>query len=618
MTVSILGVLFGKESQDTASDGVTFLRQEKRPPMQGVSVLATYRYYKALSTDAALEFRKLRAFGQHHSRWGMLLWFCIFGFVPVYFGQTDDVSTLISQLKAPDATTRDHAFAGLVKVGAPAVEPLISALRDPDERVRGLAAGALFTIGTPAVEPLIVALKETNVNVRVYAAVTLGSIKDSRAVEPLIAALKDTDPYVRGNEAVALGSIKDPRAVEPLIAALKDTDAWVRGKAAGALGSIKDPRAVEPLIAALKDTDAKVGGNAADALGAIGAPAVEPLVARLRDKDPSIQGFASMALSKIGTPAVEPLIGALKDSDDSVRWVAVKTLSQIGDPREVDPLIAMLKDPAADVESFAVAALAKIGAPAVGPLMVALWSEDRVTQRGAVVALSMVGTPAMDSLNAALVHKDDRASGQVEACIGGRKNVAEFFIANKANVNAKVSDGKTALMFASEAGYADIVRLLVASGAAVDAVGTSSGNLDVNLLTAPPLVIASANGQDSTVQALLDCGADINIRTADGRTALMWASSYGLLSTVQTLLARGADVNAIAEHVVPVAFIRFANGATAYEGNTYTDERFSALARSSPGAVFHPAGIEKDTALSLAISEGHADVSKALIKAAAK
>jgi hypothetical protein len=56
MTMSILGALFGKKGQNTGSKGVTFLRQEKRPPMQGVSVLATYRYYKAVSTDAALEF----------------------------------------------------------------------------------------------------------------------------------------------------------------------------------------------------------------------------------------------------------------------------------------------------------------------------------------------------------------------------------------------------------------------------------------------------------------------------------------------------------------------------------------------------------------------------------
>jgi len=38
------------------SRSVTFLREEKRPPMHGATVLATYRYYEATSTEAALEF----------------------------------------------------------------------------------------------------------------------------------------------------------------------------------------------------------------------------------------------------------------------------------------------------------------------------------------------------------------------------------------------------------------------------------------------------------------------------------------------------------------------------------------------------------------------------------
>ena len=44
------GKLFGAGSK------VTFLREEKRPPMPGVSELATYRYYKAPNTQAALAF----------------------------------------------------------------------------------------------------------------------------------------------------------------------------------------------------------------------------------------------------------------------------------------------------------------------------------------------------------------------------------------------------------------------------------------------------------------------------------------------------------------------------------------------------------------------------------
>jgi len=54
--MSIFGKLFGSKSQHGGGGKVTFLREEKRPAMQGISTLATYRYYKAASTEAALEF----------------------------------------------------------------------------------------------------------------------------------------------------------------------------------------------------------------------------------------------------------------------------------------------------------------------------------------------------------------------------------------------------------------------------------------------------------------------------------------------------------------------------------------------------------------------------------
>jgi len=45
---------------------VSFLREEKRPAMQGLSTLATYRYYKAVSTEAALEFLNKQEVSQNY------------------------------------------------------------------------------------------------------------------------------------------------------------------------------------------------------------------------------------------------------------------------------------------------------------------------------------------------------------------------------------------------------------------------------------------------------------------------------------------------------------------------------------------------------------------------
>jgi ankyrin repeat protein len=216
-----------------------------------------------------------------------------------------------------------------------------------------------------------------------------------------------------------------------------------------------------------------------------------------------------------------------------------------------------------------------------------------------------------------------------EAVTGRHKDIAEFLIANKANVK---EDHRNLLYMVSSTGDADWVRLLVANGADVNAEGVCQTGPPDDMEVAPatgwfedshgwtatPLAIASAWGHKSVVEALLDGGAGIDFKTKSGRTALMWASYYGQLGTVQTLLARGANLNIALEHTVSVSFIQFANGAMAYKGPTYTDEQFSALAQSSPGAILHRAGVEKETALSLATSEGHADVRDALIKAGAK
>ena len=108
------------------------------------------------------------------------------------------------------------------------------------------------------VSRMIADLKDRHAQVRRDAASGLGYSKDPRAVGPLSAALKDADARVQREAAEALGKIKDPRAVEPLIAALKDSDKDVRKYAARTLGEINDPHAVEPLLAALKEPDLAV------------------------------------------------------------------------------------------------------------------------------------------------------------------------------------------------------------------------------------------------------------------------------------------------------------------------------------------------------------------------
>jgi ankyrin repeat protein len=106
---------------------------------------------------------------------------------------------------------------------------------------------------------------------------------------------------------------------------------------------------------------------------------------------------------------------------------------------------------------------------------------------------------------------------------------------NKADVNAPLADGSTALHWAVENDDAGAVDLLIQSGAKVDVK-------DRYGLT--PLYYAASNGNGAIVQRLLKAGADANIANKEGDTALMAAARAGNVDAITALLGHDAAVNA--------------------------------------------------------------------------
>ena len=118
------------------------------------------------------------------------------------------------------------------------------------------------------------------------------------------------------------------------------------------------------------------------------------------------------------------------------------------------------------------------------------------------------------------------------AAAKGSKDVVELLLATGADVNATSNDGSTPLHDAAARGHKDVAELLLARGADVNA-RRSSGDT--------PLYCAATK---DVAELLLTTGAEVNAASNNGGTPLHNAAARGHQEVAELLLARGADVNA--------------------------------------------------------------------------
>jgi ankyrin repeat protein len=133
----------------------------------------------------------------------------------------------------------------------------------------------------------------------------------------------------------------------------------------------------------------------------------------------------------------------------------------------------------------------------------------------------------------------------------GDVGVVSKLLATGATVDARESfHGETALIWASAADHADIVRALVTAGADVngrsrlDAFARRTQGLTVLPLgNWTPLMYAAREGALDTASALVQAGADVNLTDPDGATALAVAIINLKFDVAAMLIGNGADPN---------------------------------------------------------------------------
>lgn len=137
-----------------------------------------------------------------------------------------------------------------------------------------------------------------------------------------------------------------------------------------------------------------------------------------------------------------------------------------------------------------------------------------------------------DLINAASGDPSRTPLGQ--AAEKGRLRVAEYLLNNGADVNTSASGSPLAI--AARNGHKKMVELLLARGAAVDAVDSERRT---------PLHVAVSRNYPAVMEALLAAKADPNAKDNNDNTPLMAAIRSGSLPMAQALLARGANPNIV-------------------------------------------------------------------------
>ncbi|MFN2444395.1 MAG: ankyrin repeat domain-containing protein [Vicinamibacterales bacterium] len=225
-------------------------------------------------------------------------------------------------------------------------------------------------------------------------------------------------------------------------------------------------------------------------------------------------------------------------------------------------------------------------------------------------------------------------SALADAAMNGDLITVRTLLERKADVNAPQGDGSTALHWAAYSGHAEMVQMLLASGADVKAktrlagltplmMAARNGHADVikllldakddvaatNANGTTPLMLAAASGKADAVKLLLDRGADVNAKDAtNGQTALMFAAAQGRLDAIRVLTGRKADPNAITKVSPIISMTERYKAQSQGKGNRGITSEGGRSDIKSMGGM---------TALMFAAREGYLDAVRELVAAGA-
>ncbi|MEY4642698.1 MAG: Phosphocholine transferase AnkX [Pseudomonadota bacterium] len=242
------------------------------------------------------------------------------------------------------------------------------------------------------------------------------------------------------------------------------------------------------------------------------------------------------------------------------------------------------------------------------------------------------------------------AQNLAEFVANGARDEALSALAQHVDVNATLSDGSTALLYAAYNGDAELAEKLLAAdadpnkpnayGAYPLSEAVQQGNVDVirlllehdadpnqgNLEGETALMLAARAGHRAAAELLIEHGADVNAKEGwGGQSPLMWAAAQSQPEMMKLLIAAGADVNEhgaarlwdrrIMNEPRPKDMNKGGFNPILYAARQGCTECVTVLAEA--GADLNAADPDRIAALNLALINLHFDTAAALIEAGA-
>lgn len=179
------------------------------------------------------------------------------------------------------------------------------------------------------------------------------------------------------------------------------------------------------------------------------------------------------------------------------------------------------------------------------------FSTSMASEQEIFLAAENDNLPAIKNLikNGADINKkksDTGASALIIAASEGHKDIVNFLITKKADINTTTRCGYTLLLAAAAQGWVDIVKMLILNGVQIN---------QNSIYGFTPLMMAVWGGHAETAELLLKHGADINFMPYKTMCALYTAIYSGNRKMVPILIRFGADVNPNIEDIplIPVS-----------------------------------------------------------------